>query len=698
MNKLLSYTSVLLVFFLLGSYPPPSDADKDKVLMGVIMESLNSGHYTALEIDDDFSAKAYELYVKRLDYNKRFLLDEDVKRFDNYRTALDEQIQAQNYEFFDLSLEIIEKRVKEVEGFYEDILSKPFDFTKEENVEFDTDKLSYVKSKDALKERWRKLLKYNTMTRLADLMDDQEKAKENEEEDYEEKSFEELEKEAREKVMKSQKNYFRRLSQLERSDRLTTYINAITNTYDPHTGYFPPKDKEDFDIQMSGRLEGIGATLSEKDGYIEVQRIVPGSACWKQGELEVGDLIVAVGQGEEDPVDVVEMRLDNAVKLIRGKKGTEVRLTVKKVDGAKTIIPIIRDVVILEETYAKSVLIKDKKKSIGYIKLPKFYADFSKKGGRNCAEDVRLEIEKLQKENVKGLILDLRNNGGGSLKDAVDMAGLFIERGPIVQVKSRYGAPYVFSDKDPKVQYRGPLIIMVNSFSASASEILAAAMQDYNRAIIIGSETTYGKGTVQRFYDLDRFLKGRDYDHIKPLGSIKLTTQKFYRIDGGATQLRGVIPDIVLPDNYRYIDVGEKEHDHPMQWDEIKPLEFDSWNISEGQRARLKKEVETRVSASSTFDLINEYAGKLKTDRDDTKSTLNLETYRTEAKERKDESDEYTDKLEGAAPDISVEFLKSDLPSIKADSSKQVRMDDWKEDLEKDVYLYEAINVFKTMK
>ena len=355
------------------------------------------------------------------------------------------------------------------------------------------------------------------------------------------------------------------MDKIDESDWLSIYLNSITTIYDPHTAYFPPQDKENFDIAMSGQLEGIGARLTSKGGFIVVAEIVPGSACWRQGQLKVGDKILKVGQGDEEPIDITDMRTDHAVKYIRGKKGTEVRLTVKQVDGSVITIPIIRDIVILEETYTKSAVIDNK----GYINLPKFYADFSGNGGRDCSDDVKNEILKLKEEGVEGIILDLRNNGGGSLQDVVEMAGLFIKEGPIVQVKAKVGKPRVYSDTDESVYYDGPLVVMVNTYSASASEILAAAMQDYGRAVIVGgSPTTFGKGTVQRAFDLDGFVS-EAYDEIKPLGALKLTLQKFYRIDGGTTQLKGVTPDIILPDTWSYLNVGEKDQEFPIPWDEI---------------------------------------------------------------------------------------------------------------------------------
>jgi len=468
---------------------------------------------------------------------------------------------------------------------------------------------------------------------------------------------------------------------------------VLVNIYDPHTGYYPPKDKENFDIYMSGQLEGIGAQLQVIDGKIKVSRIVPGSASWKQGQLKAGDFIYAVGQGDTEMVDVTDMRLDNAVKLIRGKKGTEVRLKVKKIDGSFVIIPIIRDVVILEETYAKSVILLNNI-SAGYIKLPKFYMNMNKKGGRSCAEDVKKELDKLKAEGIDGLILDLRNNGGGSLQDAVRMAGFFIKQGPIVQIKARAGAPYVLRDTDPEVYYDGPMIVMVNSFSISASEIVAAALQDYGRAIILGSEFTYGKGTVQRFLNLDNFISGGQ-SGLKPLGSLKLSTQKFYRINGGATQLCGVASDIVLHDNYSFIDVGEKQLDNYLPWDEIAPgVYYKSKAVN--NLDNIRKKSENRILNNLNFQLIEENAKRIKSLQDQTTASLNIKEFRREIAVLDKEAKKY-EKIAKDSTGLEIAHLIIDLKEQENDSTKMERAANWSKKLSKDIYLFEATEVLKDM-
>ena len=692
-GKILLITTVLSLIII---YAFHQNDKKEKVLIDIIIKSLNFGHYQAADINDDFSEKVFNLYLDRTDHNKTFLLKEDVEKLQKYHHKIDDQLKEKSYEFFNLSVEIINKRIDEAKEYYKAILDKPFDFTKNESIELDGDKKEYANDMAELKENWRKALKYQTMTRLIDIMKEQEKALEKSD-TVQEKSYDQLEKEARAKILKRQNDWFRRMGKIERKDRLSLYINCVTNLYDPHTGYFPPKDKEDFDIAMSGKLEGIGATLQEQDGYVKVVRIVSGSASWKQGELKAGDLILKVAQGDNEAVDIVDMRLDEAVKLIRGKKGTKVRLTVKKIDGSIIEIPIIRDVVIIEETYAKSALIKDKdkKKTIGYIKLPRFYVDFNDRNGRRCAVDVEKELEKLKKENIEGLIFDLRNNGGGSLPDAVKIAGCFINKGPIVQIKKRYGEAEVLKDYDSNIIYDGPLVILVNEFSASASEIFAAAMQDYNRAIIIGSNSTFGKGTVQRFFDLDKFV-GSQGDEYKPLGAIKITTQKFYRVNGGATQLKGVKPDIVLPDMYSYLEIGEKEMENPMQWSKINPVEYKQW-MTTYKLDEIKRNSKNRISSNTAFTLINENAERLKKQNDDTKKSLNLKKFRKEQDDINQARKSFNEKMKQKT-DLSTISLESDLKKINSDTSKVALNKEWHKNMMKDNYLKEAFTILEEMK
>ena len=713
-----------------GAGPHVPASAREELLLKTVVAGLSTAHYEPEKLDDAFAGRVYNLYLKSLYKSQRFLLKEDVAQLERQKNQIDDQVKAGSEEFYQLASRLYTARVKEVHGYCDELLKQPFDFTKSETVEVDDEKVPYAASAAESREMWRKYLKYQVMAQLADLITAQEKAKNpvaakaakdvkkadaaespladtpdadadaTESADVpaaevKNKTMAQLEADARTKVGKLYNDLFRRMSQQSQSDMFSLYVNAITNTYDPHTEYFPPKEKANFDIQMTGRLEGIGATLQERDGEIKVADIVPGSPSFRQGELKGGDVILRVAQGKGEPVSIEGMRLDDAIQLIRGKKGTEVRLTIRKPDNSQKVISIIRDLIIIQETYAQSAIIDQKDgKKIGYLRLPTFYADFSRSGGRNSGEDVRKEVEKLSNEKVDGIVFDLRSNGGGSLQDAVEMSGLFIPQGPIVQVKSSNGGAQVLADRDSRVQYAGPLVVMVNSYSASASEILAAAMQDYKRAAIVGSTTTYGKGTVQRIIDLDDAL-GSEYDAVKPFGSLKLTMQKFYRINGGATQLRGVVPDVVLPDTYAYLDQGEKETAYPLPWDEIRAASYDVWS-KPVPAAKIKAASQARVAKNAEFRTIDDIAKRLKKQSDNTVRSLKLADYQQEQAVSKADNKRYED-IEKTLPALDIHQLAVDRAVIAKDSVQVARADSFTKRLKKDVYLQEAVNIVRDL-
>ncbi len=695
-----SICSVLALLVIASAFYPKVDSkEKEAILIQSILTGLNQFHYNPVSLDNDFSKKVFDLYLDRIDRQRRFLTQKDIVELKAYELKIDDESNEGTYEFFNISEKLLKAGRAKAQDYYKEILAKPFDFTIKESIEMDHEKKPFAISENDLKDNWRKLLKYDVMNKLNNKINAQ-KDKEKDgtmEEGEKPKTIEEMEAEARKDALKNYDDWFERMSKERRADYMNDYLNTITNIFDPHTGYFMPKDKENFDITMSGTLEGIGARLQTDNEYTKVISIVPGGPAWKQKGLEEGDLITSVAQEGEEPVDVTGFRIDDVVKLIRGKKGTEVVLTVKKkVDSKIKAIPIIRDVVLLDESYAKSAILNypGKAENIGYLKLPRFYADFNRKGGRSCATDVALEIEKLNKANVNGIILDLRNNGGGSLRDVVRMSGLFIEEGPIVQVKGRGYPAEILEDEDPKVQYDGPLIIMVNNYSASASEIIAAAMQDYGRAVIVGSNSTFGKGTVQRFFDLDRAVRGNP--EVKPLGEVKLTIQKFYRVDGGSTQLKGVVPDIILPDNFHYMKTGEKEQEYPMKWTKIDPVSY-TQNVTKLENiSTLKAASEKRLKSNPIFQKIDENARRFKRLKDQTNYTLNMDEFQKEEEKLDKESEMYEDMFT-VIDGLSIKNLPVDLPEINSDSSKIARNDSWIEGLSKDVYLEETLSIMKDM-
>lgn len=698
-NILIAFVSTILITLFSFSFfqADLDDKSKDAILKEIIFQGLlERAHFNQLDLDDDVSKKAFVAYLEKLDPGKRLFIKDDIKKFKAYDTKIDDDIKGANNELLQVSIVTWKERVAEAKDYCEKILDKPFDFSDVESIELDADKRDYATNKKQLKQQWEKYLEYLALVRYHNKQERKEKkiaeAKEKGEE-YTPKTDKEIEIEVRNEVKKTYNNYFDRLQKQDNEDKLADYINAILSIYGPHTEFYPPYEKEEFDIQMSGRLEGIGAQLITDDGKIKVSRIVPGSASWKQGDLKEEDIILKVAQGEEEAVSINNMPIKDAVTLIRGKKGTEVRLTVKKPDGRIVEIPIIRDVVILEESYAKSTVIENELTGsrVGYILLPSFYADFQRRGGRSSAKDVKKELLKLKEKQVDGVILDLRSNGGGSLKDAVDMSGLFIEKGPIVQVRSKVAKPVVYRDTDSDVVYDGPLVVMVNKISASASEILAAALQDYERAVIVGSSSSFGKGTVQQFLELDNYLSSR-YNDLKPLGSLKLTIQKFYRITGKSTQWKGVTPDVLLPDIYDHLEVGESELDYALPWDEVEANEFDKWD-KPLYTEKLAVKSEERVLENDIFQMIREKSLSMKKERENTLQTLNYESF-MEYQEELDQRAKRFNELTKIHDNLLLEEVTAE-PDGSPDSVRVARMENFHKKVKKDAYIYEAVQVLE---
>jgi carboxyl-terminal processing protease len=698
--KKMIFRSSLLVAALFGVYfytnlPNQQQPvnDKEALILQGLMQTIEYVHFSPKKVDDDLSKTVYKSYLERLDNSKRFLTQQDIKKLQAYELAIDEQVNARTFEFFNTSLPLLEAGITKAKTYFNELIDQPLNFTKGDSFETDTDKRAYAKDDNELKNMWKSATTFDVMSEWTEKMSAQAKP------DYkgDKKTDDELKAESIKEIKKRYNDWFDRLSKLRRADRLEIYLGSIANYFDPHTDYFSPKDKADFDINMGGKLEGIGARLQADGDYTKVSSIVVGGPAWKTKLLHDDDIILKVTQKGQPPVDIAGMRQDDVVQLVRGKKGTVVILTVKKKkDGTITDVEIERDEVQLDETKAKSVLLNmpGNVQNIGYIYLPKFYSTFED-GGNSCAVDVADEIKKLKGQNVNGIILDLRNNSGGSLNDVVDMSGLFIKDGPIVQVKGKESKPFLHMDKDPSVLYDGPLVIMVNHFSASASEIITAAMQDYNRAIIVGSTSTFGKGTVQRFYDLDKGVRG--YDEMKPLGSVKMTTQKYYRVNGGSTQLKGVVPDIILPDTYHYIDTGEKEYDNSLPWTEIDPVDFSQKVVVLENKNQIIAQSKSRVDVNKDFNLILESAAKIKANRDQSKYSLKLNDYRAMINKRNEESKKYENLLKNDIVGLNISNIPGDLPSIALDESNVAKNNEFIKDLKKDIYLEETMYIIRDM-
>lgn len=680
---------IFIAFRTLGTNgTPPTKYEK---ILRNVGEMLTQIHYSPKDINDKFSKEVYKKYLESVDPYKNVMIQADIDNLKKYETKLDDELLGAPVQFVPAVSEVLKKRMPETEKIYKDLLAKPFDFTAEETVTMDPEKISFPKNEAEREESWRKRLKYMVLDKYVDLLEAQEKGKDTAHTAL--KSKTELEKEARSKVLRIMDRTYNRMKfKVNDDDRFNIYVNIITNSMDPHTDFFPPVDKRSFDEQMSGRFFGIGASLREEDGTIKIATLVTGSPAWKSGQIQPGDIILKVGQGNEEPVDLTGYETADAVKLIHGKKDTEVRLTLKKTDGATKVVPIIRDEIVLDDTFAKSLIVNNGKSKVGYILLPEFYADFENPKGARSYDDVRKEVIKLKAEKVDGIVIDLRNNGGGSLYDVIQMVGLFIEEGPVVQVKDRDGKPSILRDRDKTLLYDGPLAVMVNELSASASEIFAAAIQDYKRGIIIGSTTTYGKGTVQRNFGLDKDMGFMTSN--SELGTIKLTLQKFYRINGGSTQLKGVSSDIVLPDLYEYVKIREKDDPDALPWDEIQRADYTTWKAGYDIKA-VENASKARVTGNATFNLIKtntEWLSK----QNDKVYPLNIDKFRQE----KTAINAINKKLEGLnklTNELNVTPLTGEENRFPNDKDKSDRFKARIKDMKSDIYVNEAVNVVNDM-
>jgi len=655
-------------------------------ILTVVAELLEQGHFSPKKLDDEFSKKVFESYLGQIDGDKSFFLKSNVAELRKLDTQVDNEMRTGKTTIVPAFDKVFTERMKVVEGFYKEILEQPFDFSKEEKLQLDSDKRDYAANDKELKEYWRKRLKFMTLERYAEAIETREKNKDSA--NFVIKDDATLEKESRDRVRKIwDRNFDRIRRSFTLDDKFNMYINAISETMDPHTQFFPPVERRGFDEAMSGRFFGIGAQLVEQDGTIKIASVISGSPAWKSGEIHVNDVILKVGQGAQEAVDVTGFETTDAVKLIRGQKGTEVRLTLRKTDGTIKIVSIIRDEIVTDDTYARSAIIQ-KDNRIGYIYLPEFYANFEDPNGARCARDVAVEIKKLKEAKVDGIVMDLRYNGGGSLQDVIQMVGLFIEDGPVVQVKDKDGEASVYRDRDKGILYDGPLVVMINEYSASASEIFAAAIQDYGRGIVIGTPS-YGKGTVQRQVGLDP--NGGFFTQNSELGSLKLTLQKFYRINGGSTQLKGVTPNILLPDNFEFTENREKDEPNALPWDEIALAPFKPWHSGNDIKA-IEKDFQPRIDNNEVFKQIRNNA-KWLSDRSDDEAVLTLASYKaTQQKIRA--VVKQSDSLQTLKQPLNISFMASDEERVsKMDKDKGDRFRLWLKNRTTDIYINETANI-----
>lgn len=699
-----------LLLILWTSTPIFAQSLNQALIAQIVKDALENIHFRRKKIDDTTSERAYKIFIESLDPRKQFFTQEDINKLDQFKYMIDDEIASGKFSLLERAQAILRKNQVLVRKFVSETLKKPLPYAETFSYETNPQKRSYAKNFEELKKRWIAILKLEIYGDYIGEVNKKNAAEEQKKkvnkvvlQKITSMSFEQ-EKKSRQEISEINSEYFKRLEQQSANDRFSLYINALTTSRDPHTIYLPPEKKEEFDIDISGHLNGIGALLRDDKGVIKVVRIIPGSAAAKKAKttpdqaLEPEDSILKVAQDEEkDFVNITGMKINDAVKLIRGPRGTKVRLEIEKSDKRKMVISIIRDIVKIEETYAKSQVIENNGK-YGYLNLPKFYRDFAKEdNGRNCSEDVAKEIEKLKKRKVKGIIFDLRNNGGGALEDARKTAGLFIEQGPIVQVRDYNNKVEVLKDDDRKTFYDGPLVVLVNKFSASASEIFAGALQDYGRAIIIGDDHTHGKGTVQVVINLGQGLLQKLFNHVQ-LGALKLTIQQFYRINGESTQLKGISPHIILPDRYQYIESHEKELDHALPWDKIAPLTYKKSKIK--NLKKLMALSKKRVESSSGFALIRQANQLIIEKSKQTTTPTDFSSYLKKYLENK-KSLESRDKLEEKYT-VSYKFIdqKNQTISFETDKDKKKNRENkfyWLEEHSKDPYIEEALNVLHDM-
>jgi carboxyl-terminal processing protease len=684
---------VFLAFNTMGTSTKSTPPSKYEKILQIVGEILKQGHYSPKDINDDFSKKVFNKYFEELDPDKDMFLQEDLAGLNPYSTKIDDEIKGAPVQFFLEAGKIFNKRATEATAIYKDILSRPFDFTVSETVVNDPKRLNFPTSDAERRDQWRRHLKYLVLQRFVDLQDARESNKGKQ--GAITKTDAELEKEAREKVLASMDRTFERYRlKFDDDEKFSVFVNTITAMMDPYTEFMPPVDKRYFDEQLSGSFDGIGAQLGNDEGNIKIASVLPGGPAQKSTEVEVGDIVVRVGQGSDTPVELAGFTVEDAVKIIRGKKGTEVRLTLRKKDGTLKTVSLIRDKIVQDESYVRSAVINQGTSKIGYIFLPEFYANFNDPSDpHRSSVDVANEVKKLKDEKVDGIVIDLRNNGGGSLYDVIQIAGLFIDQGPVVQVKGREGQPEVMKDKDGGVLYDGPLTVMVNEFSASASEIFAAAIQDYGRGVIIGSTSTYGKGTVQRSFGLDP--ESNFMSTNSELGSLKLTLQKFYRISGGSTQQKGVIPDVVVPDYYEYLKLRERDNWNALKYDEIGKANYSTWQPGYSFQ-NIEGQARTRIASDSVFRLIKQETDLL-AQQDDKEYPLEIVQFRKEQKITRD-AVKKIEKLVKLDQSMQVSFLKQDESRyVSVDKDKTERYKQWLTSVGKDVYVDEAVKVINDM-
>lgn len=694
-----------------GDLPEVPRDPREVVLASAAQSFLQQEHVLARSIDDSVSKEAFQRFIDELDSGKLFLLEGDVQKLARFETDMDDEIRSGDLVLGRKGAALLASRRRVVADAVAKILATPLDFTANESIETDAKKRAFCKTEDELAARWRGVLKLQVLERTQELEDMLER-RAHPKPDAKPADPDEAKREAaaekalgeipatfegrRDKVQKElatrYSTQFTRLASVDKLEPAQSFINAMNGAFDPHTTYLPPAEEAELGIALTGRLEGIGATLREQEHYILVNDLVPGGAAWQQGKLEVGDLILSVAQEGKEPVDVMDMPIGKVVSMIRGPKGTVVILTVKKPDASLKTISITRDVVRIEATYARGAILKTKSGEVGYAHLPGFYGESKKPGERNATDDMRTILTQLTKKNVTSLVFDLRGNGGGLLTHARDIAGLFVKEGPVVQTKDGKGTVEVLRDKDPSVAWSGPVVVLVDRFCASAAEIVAGALQDYERAVVAGTSATHGKGTVQAVIDLDQQLKGKS----DPLGLYKVTIQEYFRVSGGSTQLKGVVPDVLLPDPTSFVDSGERTLPHAIPWSTINAVAFvkspHAWKAADLATASA-----ARTSANADLATVTKLAKLMEARKDKSLKPLERGAWQAEYKRAKADLDALDPKKQDKKAAL-MEVTPLSNEGASQDPRLQRQLDKWKDNLARDLWVDETTRILADMK
>lgn len=699
-NKILLFAPLMSLMFCFNA--PKNDDEKMQMIMVNVKNTLSYLHYQPKPINDAYSLQVYNKYFESIDPAKRYFLQSDMDEFAKHKNKLDDYLNSGQLVFYKQTIDRLYQRVDEIDKITQDILSKPINLDEEDEIILESKLKKSPANKEELYNEWKRYIKYNILQEIETMNSKEEAQREKRDSVIAHKhtdtinvktlTLEEKKIKATEEIKDLIQHTFKRFKKRKKMDWFGVYMNSYTEIFDPHTNYFSPKDKEDFDTNFAGKVIGIGAQIQEKKGYLYVGPLVVGAPAWKSKQVSEGDKILKVKSNpKEDHTNVVGMLVDEAVRLIRGEKGTEVILTLQKKDGSIKEVKLIREEVSIEDTFAKSIIINSPKgEKYGYIYLPSFNADFEDPSGRNASDDVKAEILKLKAQNIKGIIFDVRNNGGGSLTEVVDIMGLFMNKGPVVQVKDGDGKINTLQNKTNSPIWEGPLVVMQSEFSASASEILAGAVQDYGRGIVVGSPHSFGKGTVQTFVELNRFLSSSD-----DFGALKLTIQKFYRISGKSTQLKGIEADIAMKDLYSYAEIGEKHQENALPWDQIPATQYNV--IQNLDLSNIKENSKKRLAENSNYQLLQESAQWREKLNKEERITLNLNKFLALMKSRKEELKKFKPLTKY---DNQLQFVlhKDEEARTKKDEVFAKKSESWIKNLKRDVYLQETLNIISEMK